>query len=161
MYFTIYVDDDLVIVDDVAIETPINKDDLPSWVEIIWWDGETGMLQHRDNTKSVPMDNYDDYQPILDAYYQELNKRKQAEKTPEQQARETRNFVRKQTDMMFNPGYTIQDELLTKAQRKELLDFCIRLARWPKQPNWPAIELPPPPEWLAPLLTIPDWPKNN
>ncbi|MBU2708820.1 hypothetical protein KCM76_22695 [Zooshikella marina] len=162
MYISILVDNALVVVDGEGLTIPLDKSKIPKWVEAIWWDGKKGMLQHRDNTKSKPITSFKPYQSILDLYQQQKEYLKEQEKIPpEKTAREIRNAVRKQTDIMFNPGYTIHDELLTEEQKDQLFNYCLDLAKWPKQPNWPEIPLPTAPEWLAPLLNMSEWPPIN
>ncbi|RDH41510.1 hypothetical protein [Zooshikella ganghwensis] len=163
MYITIVLDDNQVVIDGEDLKIPIDKSTIPDWVEVIWWDGNEGMLQHReDNTKSLPIDSFEPYQHILNTFLEKKEYIKKQQEIPmEDRARAMRNDVRKQTDIMFNPGYTIHDELLTEKQKDQLFNYCLDLAKWPKQPNWPEIPLPTAPEWLAPLLNMPEWPPIN
>ena len=73
-------------------------------------------------------------------------------------ARQLRDSVRNQADKLYTPTYTINDELLTSSQRKQLEEYCLELATWPKQRGWPNIDFPTPPEWLEPILDTPKWP---
>ncbi|MCX4026614.1 hypothetical protein H0A36_00420 [Endozoicomonas sp. SM1973] len=75
-------------------------------------------------------------------------------------ARQLRDNVRFQADKLYTPTYTIKDEALKPSQRKQLEEYCLELARWPKQHDWPNIEFPIPPEWMEPILNIPEWSPN-
>lgn len=75
-------------------------------------------------------------------------------------ARQYRDNIRNQVDKLYTPTYTISDELLTSSQRIQLEDYCLELARWPKQRGWPNIEFPIPPEWLEPILDFSEWSPN-
>ncbi|EOI6839017.1 phage tail protein [Yersinia enterocolitica] len=67
------------------------------------------------------------------------------------------------TDTMTISDYSIDDTLLTNAQRAELTATRVLYRAWPTLESWPLIELPELPQWLLVEAVnqgyiVPTWP---
>lgn len=66
----------------------------------------------------------------------------------EAEARTLRNNFISFTDVMVVVDYSIKDEGLTASQINDLMETRKLYKSWPKQKDWPLIELPKVPKWL-------------